>query len=210
MVIYDITIPIFPGMPVYENDPQVRIIEDKSIRSGDLYNLSIITFGSHTGTHIDAPRHFLEDGPSLEQLPPDKFYGKAKVLEIKDKGFVTPDDLKKHDIMHNDIILLKTSNSSRPPVNAFRKDFAWISPAACEYLAACGIKTLGFDYLSIEKYGSTVPDAHYILLRNNIVIIEGLVLNDIPEGEYIISALPLNIKGGNGSPARAVLIKEEP
>lgn len=206
---YDISLEFFPGMLLYEGDPPVRIVEEKSIKMGDAYNLSVITFGSHTGTHIDAPKHFYDDGLTVDKLPLDYFIGRAKVFEVAGKDEIMANDLKNLDINKGDIILLKTRNSTLISKAEFDRSFAYISHDAASYLAEKGIKTIGFDYLSVEKYGSKTPDSHYIFLSHNIVILEGLVLENVSEGEYELVALPIKIKDGNGSPVRAVLIKED-
>ena len=131
---YDITMEFSEGMVVYPGDPPVKIIEEKSIKQGDLYNLSVITFGSHTGTHIDAPRHFYESGRTVDQLPLEHFIGKAKVFEIKDRDAVTAGDLKGLDIGAGDIILLKTRNSMKPHTGGFDTGFTYLAPDAAEYL----------------------------------------------------------------------------
>lgn len=205
---YDLTMEFSADMLVYPGDPEVKIVEEKSISGGDLYNLSIITFGSHTGTHIDAPKHLYDDGLTVDKLPLDFFLGKAKVFEIKGKDFVTADDLKDFDIRKGDIILLKTKNSDKPYSGVFNTEYAYLAPDAAEYLCIKEIKTMGFDYLSVENYNCDILESHYLLLKNGIVIIEGLLLQDVAAGEYEICALPMKIKDGNGSPVRAVLIQE--
>lgn len=206
---YDISMDFTEGMVVYPGDPAVEITEASSIKKGDLCNVSTITFGSHTGTHIDAPRHFYDDGLTVDRLPLDYFIGKAKILEIMDRDFVTEADLKCFDIDKGDIILLKTKNSVMKQTDVFDTGFAYLAPDGAEYLCRRGIKTLGIDYLSVEKFQFDVPDAHYLLLKHNIVIIEGLVLKDVQQGEYELVALPIKITNGNGSPVRAVLIGEK-
>lgn len=206
---YDITMDFSAGMMVYPGDPPVEIIEKSSIKEGGLYNLSVITFGSHTGTHIDAPRHFYADGLTVDRLPLECFIGKAKVLEIKGKDAVTAADLMDFDINKGDIVLLKTRNSTAKQTGVFDTGFAYLTLDAAEYLCRREIRTLGFDYLSVEKYQSDVPEVHYLLLKHNIVILEGLLLRDVVQGEYDMVALPIKITNGNGSPVRAVLIEDK-
>ena len=205
---YDITMGFSADMVVYPGDPPVKIIDEKSIKQGDPYNLSVITFGSHTGTHIDAPRHFYDNGITVDRLSLEYFIGRAKVFEIKDKDAVTAADLVNFDINKGDIVLLKTGNSAKPQTGRFDTKFTYLAPDAAEYLCRKGIRTLGFDYLSVEKYNCEVPESHYLLLKHEVVIIEGLLLQGIAEGEYDMVALPVKITNGNGSPVRAVLIKE--
>lgn len=194
-------------MLLYPGDPAVNITEEKAISNGDGLNLSLITFGSHTGTHIDAPKHFFDDGLTVDRLPLEYFIGKTKVFSLEDKDEITASDLKELDIQRDDKILLKTKNSSMLSQKQFYKDFTYLTPEAAGYLAEVGIKTLGFDYLSVEKYGSVTSKVHDTLLSHNIIIIEGLVLGSIKQGEYEMTALPLKIKNGDGSPARVILME---
>ncbi|MCX7921054.1 MAG: cyclase family protein [Clostridia bacterium] len=204
---YDITLDISLDTIVYPGDPQVVFEKEKSISAGDGYNLSRISLGSHTGTHIDAPKHFYDDGVSVDKLPIDTLVGKAKVFEIRGKEQIEADDLKKLDIKKGDIIILKTDNSYLITKGRFNEKYTYIAHGAAEYLSRVGIKTLGFDYISVEKYDSETAHTHYTLLKENIVIIEGLVLEDVEPGEYEMIAMPLKIKDGDGSPARVVLIR---
>ncbi|HHW49832.1 MAG TPA: cyclase family protein [Clostridiaceae bacterium] len=209
MKYYDITLDFFEGMITFEGDPKPEVKQVSSIDEGAMYNLSLISFGSHTGTHIDAPLHFCKNGKAIDELDFDYFLGKAKVIEIFDPVSVKKDELMKHHIKRGDILLLKTENSRRRLLSRgkFVTDYCYLEPEAAEYLAQVGIKTLGYDFLSPEKYNFSTPGAHLALLKNNIVIAEGLLLEDVPEGEYEIIMLPMKIKGGNGSPVRAVLIE---
>lgn len=205
---YDISLEISTDMIIYPGDFGVEIKEKARISDGDKCNLSIITLGSHTGTHIDAPKHFLDNGLTVNELRLDYFIGKAKVYEIMAKDTVDVTDLEALDIRKDDIVLLKTRNSDLLKNSNFDQSFAYVTPGAARYLADIGIRTLGFDYLSVEKFSSTLSETHHSLLSAGIVIIEGLALADIEPGEYEIIALPIKIKNGNGSPARVVLVEE--
>lgn len=205
--IFDISMDVFPEMVTYPGDPPVEFVEMHSIDKGDLYNLWVMSFGSHTGTHIDAPRHFIRDGKTVDELSPECFAGRAKVIEIRDTRCITADELKGHEIEEGNRILFKTANSQRSD-KMFIKDFVYLSPAAAEYLVQKKVMLVGLDALSIENPNGERPDAHYALLGNDIVVLEGLVLRDVPPGGYEFYALPLKIRGGNGSPVRAVLISQ--
>jgi len=206
-IFHDITLDFSPDLVVYPGDPALEITEHMKIENGDIANISILRFGSHTGTHIDAPRHFIASGTTVDRLPLEHFIGKAKVFEFKNEEKIEADSLKGLEIARGDIILIKTKNSHVITNKEFKTDYTYIAPDAAEYLADIGIKTLGFDYLSVEKYGSGDFRAHHALLEKGIVIIEGLVLRGIKPGEYEIIALPLKIRNGNGSPVRAILIE---
>lgn len=209
-IYYDVTLELRPGMPVYPGDPPPVFSEVLGISKGDVCNLTLLSFGSHTGTHIDAPKHFYDDGCGMDKLPVDAFLGSAKVAAIPGKREITAADLSALDIEAGDILLLKTDNSEIIGSGEFHKDFTYLTADAAEYLAGKGIKTLGFDYLSVEKYGVGVFTVHHALLGAGIIIIEGLDLRAVPPGTYEISALPVKIKDGNGSPARVVLYRDEP
>ncbi len=203
--IFDISMDVFPGMVTYPGDPPVEFVEKYSIDKGDLYNLWVMSFGSHTGTHIDAPRHFIHDGKTVDEISAEYFAGRAKVIQIKNTRCITADELEGHEIEEGDRVLFKTANSKRS-YKTFVKDYVYLSPAAAEYLVQKKVRLVGIDVLSIENPSGERPDAHYALLGNEIVVLEGLVLREVPPGQYDFYALPLKIRGGNGSPVRAILI----
>jgi arylformamidase len=204
----DITLELGPSTVTFPGDPPVQIFHPCQLSKGDPCNLSVLTLSSHAGTHVDPPRHFYEHGLGVDQLPLEHFIGPARVLEIPDKQVITPEELLPFDIKKNEIILLKTRNSLLIKQPVFSRDFAYLSPEAGQYLAEIGILTLGFDYFSCEAYSSQEYEVHHALLGEGIVIIEGLVLTDVPPGSYTLVALPLKIKEGNGSPVRAILIAD--
>ncbi len=204
----DISMTLSPDIPVYPGDPALQITDILNIDRGDIVNLSAVSMGVHTGTHIDSPKHFYKDGMTIEEIPLEYLIGPVKVFEIENKAVIEVEDLKEFNIEKNDRILLKTINSSLLQYRDFATDFTYLSPEAARYLAQIGIRTLGFDYLSIDKYNSKDFGAHYALLGQNIVIIEGLNLQEIEPGEYYLIVMPLKLKGGNGSPARAALVIE--
>ena len=205
----DVTVPFEDGMMCFPTDPQCSIKPHWSIKNGDLVNLSVLDFGSHTGTHIDAPNHFVDSGKTVDQLDIRCFIGKAKVFDFSGKErCIDIGDVEGLNIGKGDIVLFKTTNSALMRAQIFREDFVYITPAAARWLADKKIATLGFDFLSVEEFGGGEGyGAHYALLGAGIVIIEGLDLTGIKAGEYEIISLPMLIKGGNGSPIR-VLLKE--
>jgi arylformamidase len=208
-IFYDISQTINPGIVVYPGDPEVKFDQTFSIVKGDIVNLYNITMGSHTGTHVDAPKHFYDQGLTIDQLSMDYFIGPAKVFELLKSSTISQADLESCDIQKGDIVLLKTKNSALLARTDFDPSFTYVDPGAAEFLADVGIRTLGFDYLSIDPYKSLDFKAHYILLGRNIVIIEGLNMSAVAPGEYQMVALPLKLQDGNGSPARVVLIKDD-
>ena len=205
MKIYDITAEIGSNLPVYGNErPTIEITSQ--IANGDAYNFSKINVTAHTGTHADMPLHFILGGATCADISLGYFYGPAKVMHIAVEGHVRKADLLPLDIQAGDIILLDTGQSPYMRQGALKQDFIALTPEAAEYLVEKKIKTVGIDYLSIDPYGAEGFPAHKALLGNGIAILEGLVLEDVPEGEYTLSALPLKIPGGDGSPVRAVLV----
>ena len=176
------------------------------ISGGDIVNLTEISLSAHTGTHIDAPYHFFDDGKKIDELDETQLIGIAKVFDLSDKQYyIDKNDLAKKSIDKGDIVLLKTKNSSRLNEDSFFEDYVYINEEAAAYLAEREIATLGFDYLSPDAYGDPDYPCHQLLLGRGTVIIEGLNLSDIEEGEYEIIALPLKIADGDGAPARVLL-----
>lgn len=208
-IYYDTTLRLGSGLPLYPGDPELSFSEVASISKGDQCNVSLLTFGSHTGTHIDAPKHFYDDACGIDRMPLECFMGSARVVGISGRPVITAEDLSPLEIDEGDILLLKTDNSDIINDGSFHKDFAYLAADAAEFLAATGIRTLGFDYFSVERFGSSDPSVHLALLGAGIAIIEGLDLSAVPPGIYEISALPLKIIDGNGSPARVVLYRDE-
>ena len=204
----DVTIPFRDGMMCFSTDPPCRIKPHREIGKGDIVNLSVIDMGSHTGTHIDAPKHFIDEGRTIDELDTRHFIGRTKVFDFSDKEeCIELSDVQGLDIGEGDIVLFKTRNSLLMRGQTFNEDFVYLTPPAAEWIRDRGIVTLGFDFLSIEKYGSEDFGAHYALLGAGIVIIEGLDLTDVEAGDYEIIALPMLIAGGNGSPVRVLLKK---
>ncbi len=201
----DVSVCLSNDMLIYEGDPAINIVELKSIAKGDLYNYSIISLGSHTGTHMDAPKHFLDTGKTVEELPLDYFIGECKVFDMGDIGKIDLNDVENLDICEGDIVLFKTTNSKLMRERRFLKDYVYITPLAASYLADKKIKSVGIDFLTVEQYKCESPDTHYAFLENDVVILEGLDLTDVCAGEYVISTAPVKIKGGNGSFMRCVL-----
>jgi arylformamidase len=206
MKIYDITATIGEDLPVYHEADRFTLTELLEIKKGDFCNLSRFTSTTHTGTHADMPLHFIADGVACHDISLDYFYGPAKVIKVKTGNPICKNNLTPFDIGENDIVLIDSGQSSLMRQPEMKKDYIAFTPDAAQYLVEKKIKTLGFDYLSVDPYGSSDFPVHKILLGHNIVILEGLVLDGVPQGEYTLSAFPLKFSGGNGSPVRAVLI----
>jgi arylformamidase len=208
MKIYDVTVAVSENVPIYEGDPRVAIESVKSISGGDSANVSHLCLGAHTGTHVDAPNHFIEGTRRVEDLDIEKLVGSCRVIEIAgDVTAIEPSHLTNID--GTERVLFKTRNSAfwNDPDAGFRTDFTYISPEAARVLADAGMKLVGIDYLSVEKFRSTDFATHKTLLEREIVILEGVDLREVPPGDYDIVCLPLKYVGGtgDGAPARTIL-----
>lgn len=206
MKIYDITAEVSKNLPFYsENDP-FDFKKVLQIKNGDNCNLSRVKMSLHTGTHADMPLHFIEGGMTCSNIPLDRFFGKAKLFRLPQRS-ITKNDLLPLEIKENDIILLDTGQSVYMSESTLKKDYTTLLPEAAEFLVEKKIKTVGLDYISADIYNSHNFHVHKTLLGNGIAILEGLVLHNVPQGEYLLSALPLKFKDGDGSPIRAILAK---
>ena len=207
MAIYDITVPIRSDMPIYEGDPPVKIEAASSLASGDSANVSFLHFGAHTGSHVDAPAHFIEGAAKIDSLPFDVLIGSARVIHVpEDRTEIDSEFLSSCDLENVERIIFRTRNSGFW-LSGFRKDFTHLLPEAAEMLVNRGVKLVGTDYLSIEKFHSGHHRTHIALLARGVVIVEGLNLSGVPAGDYELICLPLKIAegAGDGAPARVVL-----
>jgi arylformamidase len=202
----DISVPLYTGMVHWPDNPPVRIERMKDIEQGDVCNVSSMSMGVHTGTHVDAPIHFLRGGSGVHLAPFSALMGPARIVEIKDTHAVTVDELRRHDIQPNERLLFKTLNSTRCwRTDDFVEDFVYVSQAAARYLAECRVQTVGVDYLSVGGFTTDGEETHQALLSAGIWIIEGLNLSEVLPGTYELVCLPLKIVDSDGAPARAVL-----
>lgn len=205
--IYDISVPIRSGGIVYPGNPEIDITLQQAVAKGAGANVSAIRFGSHTGTHADASRHFFDDGQPVDQIPLDRLIGPALLVGFPDEvRAVGAAELKAHDLKGTKRILLRTRNSALLSQKKFAPDYTYLAPDGAEYLVDKGVELVGIDYLSIEQFHSGHHRTHRTLLGKSVVILEGLDLSVPPPGEYQLICLPLRIEGGDGAPARAVLI----
>jgi arylformamidase len=205
----DVSIPLRPGMPHWPGDFPFAISRDLEIEKGDACNLSRIQLSVHSGTHMDAPLHFLRDGRPMDALPFNAVVGRARIIEIEDTESIKADELDRHDIEAGERILFKTVNSTRAwKADEFYEDFVYISKEGAAYLAEKRVITVGVDYLSVGGFKKDAAETHYVLLGAGIWVIECLDLSACPSGHYDMICLPLRISGAEGSPARAILRKE--
>ncbi len=202
--IYDISVPLAAGMSTYPGDPPFAL--DSVQRFSDSpYALSRLSLSTHTGTHVDAPSHFVRGGASVDQLPLEILLGKARVVELLERDQLDRADLEALDLRDDLRVLLKTRMSGQLLKPGYHQDHVHLSEDAALYLAQAGIKLVGIDYLSVDRFGSTDFPAHRALLGAGVIVIEGLDLSEVEPGEYEMACLPLRVAGGNGAPARVVL-----
>jgi arylformamidase len=210
MPIYDVSVPLSASTPTYPGDPGVEIKQWLALATGDPANVSVIHFGAHSGTHVDAPAHFIEGAPKVESLSLDILIGEAQVIEVPPQVSVIDGDFIAANCQPGTRrVLFKTRNSSfwNDNEKGFRSDYTYIDATAARKLVSLGARLVGIDYLSVEEFQSQNFETHHVLLANGIVIIEGLDLREISAATYELICLPLKIRGGSGdgAPARAVL-----
>lgn len=211
MRIYDVSLPITQGGLVYPGNPPIEIGYQQALSRGDGANVSALAFGSHTATHVDAAKHFFDDGQPIDEVPLARLIGRALVVALDaDVAAVGRGELEAHDLGSHTRVLLKTRNSSYNTEREFRRDYTYLAPDGAAYLVERGVELVGVDYLSIEQFRSGHHRTHRTLLEREVVIVEGLALGAVPPGEYQLICLPLRIAGIDGAPARAVLVADAP
>jgi arylformamidase len=213
MKFFDITIPISNDVPIYEGDPKAEVRSFMRLADGAVANVTQLCCGVHTGTHVDAPNHFIEGARRVDDLDLDKLVGLCHVIEIDHTvDGIALEHLR--GIAGAERVLFKTRNSEfwNYPEKGFRTDFTYLTPEAARVLAISGVKLVGIDYLSIEEFGSKNFATHKALLQKEVIILEGVDLRQVPPGDYEIICLPLKYLGGegDGAPARTILTKAEP
>lgn len=206
MKIIDISWPISNDMTQYKDAKHVRTTLTKTMER-DAVRESLITMSTHTGTHIDAPSHFLATGKSVDHIDLDSITGPCRILDFTHSvERITAQDLVAQTIGSGEIILLKTRNSFSLPTAAFDHNFVYLAEDAARYLIECRVKAVGIDYLGIER-NQAKHHTHTLLMEHNITIIEGLRLGSVVAGIYVLCCLPLLLPGLDAAPARAVLIE---
>lgn len=183
MTLYDISAPIREGMPVWPGDPKVRIRKALALARGDPANVSALRLGAHTGTHLDAPYHFPEEGVRIDQIPLDLCVGAARVVEVPAPIVIGPTDLEGLPVRGCIRLLLKTRNSGLWRREGFRENFVYLTAEAAAFLVAVGVRLLGIDYLSVEGYRVEGAPAHLTLLRAEVFLLEGIDLSAVPPGD---------------------------
>ena len=201
----DATMPITGGMLVWPTDPPVEIAIFKSPSQGDRSTVSRIAMGTHSGTHVDAPRHFLPEAEGVETLDPAVLIGPATVLDVRGRGDVGPEHLAPAIEAGAVRVLLRTGTIETQMVEGFSKQFPALTAEGARALVEAGVRLVGIDAMSVEVYHAPGAPTHRALLEARIVIIENLLLKDVPQGRYEMIALPLRIDGADGAPARVLL-----
>ncbi len=205
MKLYDVTLPIAPGMPVYPGDPEVAIRPWSSIAAGAPVNLSHLSLGAHTGTHVDAPRHFRAGAPGVDRLSLAVLIGPACVVDLRDARAITAEDVLGLELRGTVRLLFQTRNSAAWRAGQFPEDPVALTGDAAQLLVREGVRLVGLDSPSADALGATDFPAHRTLLNAGVIILEALDLSDVPAGEYELLCLPLRIVDGDGGPARVIL-----
>jgi arylformamidase len=205
----DVSAPIDPlAAPVYPGNAPIKLEFMLDYAKGDRLALSSYSLGAHTGTHIDAPLHFIKGGTPVDKVPLERLVGPARVIDCSPEAMaIDAAELNKHEWKGAQRILFRTRNSRNGWMTdpTFHEDFTYLAPDAAQLLAAAGVQLVGIDYLSIEKFHSPEPKTHLALLSKAIPVVEGLSLKDVAAGDYDLIVLPLRVVGHEAAPARAIL-----
>ena len=209
MKVYDISVPLRPDMPTYEGEPGPKLEFRTLLSKGNSATVSVLSLGSHTGTHVDAPSHFLAGAHGVEELPLDALVGGAHVADFGGGTHITAADLESMAIPADcGRLLFRTRNGSFWDDPEFHRDFIALAPDAATKLAGTGVRLVGIDYLSIERFHASPHEVHETLLASGVVILEGVDLRRVTPGGYFLVCAPLNVVGAEGAPARAFLIDQ--
>jgi arylformamidase len=201
----DVSVPLAAAVPTYPGNPSFELQPIKRIANGDSSNVSRLIMGTHSGTHVDAPRHFFDEGAATDALALDLLIGRAHVVDLPRRGGITADDLKGTGLREDLRVLFKTPNSALWNDSTFHQDYTHLTESGARYLVDQGVKVVGVDYLSVEQFKKPGAPAHRALLSAGVIIIEGLNLSEVEPGMYELYCLPLRVTGGDGAPARVVL-----
>jgi arylformamidase len=203
----DISLPISTGMPIWPGDPfptlePVTTVERHGVR------VSRLVLGTHTGTHVDAPSHFIAGGKTVDQLDLEALVGPCCLIDVLHEGGpLSRAVLQRFDLQPGARVLLKTGNSLRAVGAGFDSGFVALTPEAGEYLCERRVRLVGIDGPSVDPWGSADFPCHKRLLGANILILENLVLRHVEPGVYHLVAAPLNLRGADGCPVRAFLTR---
>jgi arylformamidase len=206
---YDVSVPLRTGGVIYPGNPPISFTAQQAIAQGAGANVSRLDLGSHSGTHVDAPKHFFDDGAGVDALPLDLLVGPARLIAFADTVMsVGKAELETHDLRGVARLLIRTRNSAwlSSGDGTFHPDYTYLAPDGAAYLVELGVKLVGVDYLSVEQFHSGHHMTHRTLLERGVIIVEGLMLTAPAPGDYELCCLPLRLAGLDGAPARAVLM----
>jgi arylformamidase len=205
MRLIDVSVPLDALLPSYPHNTPFSLEPIKRIARGDSSNVSTLHMSAHTGTHVDAPRHFFDQGAGTESLPLELLIGRARVIEIDSRAGIAAEDLAPIDLSDDVRVLIKTHNSRLWGSPEFHQDYVGVTDSGAKHLVEHGIKVVGVDYLSVETFHNPGAPAHHVLLGAGTIVIEGLNLREVDPGVYEMFCLPLRVVGSDGAPARVVL-----
>lgn len=204
-IVYDISNPLHAGTLAYPGDPAFALERIKHIGPESVYNLSRFTMGTHCGTHLDAPAHFIATGKNIDAFPPDRWISPALVVDVT-ADMIRPEHIPDDALAPGMAILFKTRNSAFLRAGEFPNDPCLLDPAAARKLAELKVHLVGIDWLTVESGAGDAFPVHEILLGNEILILESVLLDRVPAGRFTLYAAPLAIDGAEGAPARALLV----
>lgn len=207
----DISVPLGDRTPVWPGTPGIATSQHMTIADGADANATQIVIDAHCGTHVDAPRHFVADGATIDQIGLDPFIGPAWVADLRGHANLTAAVLEAAEIPEPaQRLLLRTDNSFRPELRTapFRHDYTALTDDGAQWVVDRGIRLVGIDYLSIQRFCDG-PETHQILLRAEVAILEGIDLHAVDPGSWELLCLPLRLTGIEAAPARALLFPPE-
>ena len=207
----DISVPVSSDLPTWPGSPAIEFQRRLDLEKGDVANDTTINFSVHTGTHVDAPLHFLSEGSSVDQMPLDDLIGSVVVADLSHTEVVAAEALEQLSLPSDtERLLIRTRNSQlwQRGDRTFHRDFVALTAEAAQWIVERGIRLIGVDYLSVQRFQDG-PKTHLNLLQAEVVIIEGLNLANVPVGDYELICMPLKLKGVEGAPARVVLVKNK-
>ncbi len=205
MLLLDVSLRLSESLPTYPGNPPFALDPVKRLSQGGSSNVSALRCGTHTGTHVDAPRHFFDERPGVDGLPLDVLIGPARVVHLSDRSPITAERLGSLNLTGVTRLLIRTGNSELWAQSTFATDYAGVTEDGARLLVGAGIRLVGVDYLSVEQYKAPGAPAHHLLLGHGVVVVEGLDLSKAEAGDYELLCLPLAIVGGDGAPARVIL-----
>jgi arylformamidase len=205
MQLYDATLPLQEGMVTFPGDPPFQIKPFFQRHKGDPFDLALMSVGTHLGTHVDPPAHYLDGGATVDEIPLEILVGPGVVLDMRGKSQIDRQDLEQAPLEDHVRVLFKTDNGPRLLQSSFHEDFVHLTEDGARYLIENNVCLVGNDYLSIERYKNPGAPVHHILLEAGALVVEAVNLLEVPPGAYEIFCLPIKIKGADGAPARILL-----